>query len=234
MEKYQMLKSIVLAGVVLAISGGVALADDGIFPQPSPDGWGGFYMGLNGVYAKGKATDRGVTFPDISLMGDMVGGQTGYNFVLVDGVVAGIQTDLDWSAEQGSYGDGTTTVIGTFNTATLTDKINWTGAATAHVGVYVGPVMAYALGGITVAGNTLHNLGTDQLQGHSPIEAEVDQTQVGWTAGGGVAAKVGPFSGFLEYRYSDYGTGNYNAAVGAEPVRVTDQQVRVGLNYYKQ
>jgi len=61
---------------------------------------------------------------------------------------------------------------------------------------------------------------------------------VGWTVGGGVEAALwGNWTGKLEYLYIDFGTFN-NALIGIVPItpvatssRVTDQIVRVGLNY---
>ena len=226
-----MLKSIVLAGVLLGAASGIALADEGI--MPAPEGWGGYYAGLNGGYAQGTLTDGNKTFPDLTLTGAFVGGQAGYNFVLIGGLVAGIQGDVDWSFEKGSYG-GPGVTIGTFDNATLTDTVKWTGAVTGRVGFAVGPVMAYGLGGFAVLGNTLQNLGVDQLQGKSPIEANITQTHYGWTAGGGLSAMVGQASAFLEYRYSSYGKADYSLAVGSAPVSLVDQQVRVGLNYHMQ
>ncbi len=43
---------------------------------------------------------------------------------------------------------------------------------------------------------------------------------------------MGPVSTFVEYRYADYGTADYSAAVGSAPVDIIDQSVRAGFNYH--
>jgi opacity protein-like surface antigen len=226
-----MLKSMLLTGAVLgaAIAGPGAALAEGIFP--SPTGWEGFYAGINGAYGQGTVSDGDTTFPDFDIAGGYIGTQAGYNFVLMDGVVVGLQGDIDWAGETGTIGEGTTT-FGVFDDATLTDTLDWAGAFTTRLGFTAGPVMVYGLGGLAVASNTVHIVGVDQLGGASPMESEVTNTQYGWTAGAGISAMVGQISAFLEYRYSDYGTADYTPAVGDDPVELIDQQVRLGINYH--
>jgi len=222
-----MLKLTLLAGVALGLFSGAALAADmgDGSGAPAAPSWDGFYAGLNGGYGASSLSDGNTTFPDVALYGAFAGGQAGYNFVLMDGVVAGIQGDLDWAWESGHYGPAT---IWNFTSATLTDNVTWTGALTGHVGVTMGPLMLYGLAGVAGAKSKLENAGIDL----GPVESDVTQTHIGWVAGGGVSALLGPFSTFLEYRYADYGTRDYSAAVGSQPVRLSEQSVRVGFDYH--
>lgn len=228
MIKTTLLTAAALGALLLASP---AAAGDGIFPQPT--GWEGFYAGINGAYAWGTASDGGSVFPDVPIQGGLVGGQAGYNFVLMGSGVISLQGDLDWAQETGTVGDGTTQ-FGDFLNATLTDTVDWEGALTSRVGFTSGPVMFYGLGGLAIASNTMHMTGNGLEQGNPPIESDVTNPHYGWTAGAGVSAMVGQVSAFLEYRYSDYGTADYTPAVGDDPVELTDQQVRMGLNYHMQ
>jgi outer membrane immunogenic protein len=235
-----MLKTLSLAALALAGLSGAAFAAD--MPDawaPAPSGFEGFYWGANVGYGMGKLTDTNSpqAFPDLSLEGAFVGGQAGYNYVLIDGVVAGIQGDLNWSDEKGTSGGNTLHLPGgvppnQISNATINDTIKWTGALTARIGVTNGTFMLYGLGGVTLAGNSFHAGGTDAQQGNQPVESDATGTHVGWTAGAGLSAMMGPVETFVEYRYSDYGKSDYTAAAGSNALDINDQTVRAGFNYH--
>jgi outer membrane immunogenic protein len=228
-----MLKTILLTATALVLLPGVALADDAPGDSWAPSGFEGFYAGINGGYAKGTMRDSTTPadYPDVAIGGSFVGGQAGYNFALINGVVAGIQGDLDWANETGSSGP-TGSTIGLVHHATLDDSIKWTGALTGRVGTTMGGAMLYGLAGVAAAGNSLSNTGDDGLGGASPVEAEASGTHVGWTVGGGIGMLAGAGEAFLEYRFADYGKADYSASVGSHPVDLVDQSVRVGFNYH--
>ena len=145
--------------------------------------------------------------------------------------MVGLQGNLDWQNETGTYGPAAT-IGSTFSNATLTDTITWSAAATGRIGVTAGNFMLYGLGGLAAAQNTLTNDGQDNNQGHTAIESSVKPVQWGWTAGAGLAAIAGPLEAFVEYRYTDYGSYDYTATVDSASVHLTDQTVRGGFNYH--
>lgn len=181
-------------------------------PAPATNPWAGGYIGLNVGYGPGtvsSAVDSG-----LGVSGWFVGGQAGYNFVLSDNVVFGIEGDVNWANESGS------------NTSIADcDMINWTGAFTGHIGVTSDTLMGYVLGGVAVAGNTYETA----VPPGSPTISDT-KTMVGWTVGVGASAFVtSNISVFAEYRYSDYGTQDYASAKG---VHLTDNSIRGGFNFH--
>ena len=70
------------------------------------------------------------------------------------------------------------------------------------------------------------------------VAFSTDRTKLGWTVGGGVEAALwSNWTAKLEYLYIDLGTVN-DVLIGIAPItpivtssRITDQIVRVGLNY---
>jgi opacity protein-like surface antigen len=219
---------ITLGLTMLSLTSTAAVAG-GMFP--APQGWEGLYAGVNGGYAQANVSDGNTVFPDVPIEGNMVGVQAGVNLPVPDGLVLGVQGDMDWLSETGKLG-GTGTTIGAFNNATITNTIDWEGSLTAHLGVHGDGFMAYGLAGATLIRNTLNVSGVDQLQGASPMEADISKTLLGWTVGTGVSVMVDQVAAFVEYRYSDFEDADYSAAVGDEPVNIIDQQVRLGLNYH--
>lgn len=230
-----MRKMILLAAATLMLMPGAALAGDapGEVSVPVPAGFAGFYAGVNAGYGVGTFSDANnpAAFPNVTLKGTFVGAQAGYNFPITGGLVAGLQGDLGWANEKGSTG-ATTMQIGPVYDATLSDTINWTGALTGHIGFTANGMMIYALGGLAAAGNSLHNVGNDGNPGLRPLETDATQTQIGWTAGAGVSALLGPVETFLEYRYSDYGNTDYTSELGSSSVNLNNQSVRIGFNYH--
>lgn len=228
-----MLKTMLITAATLMLLPGTALADDAPDNTWAPSGFEGFYAGVNGGYTQGTMRDSvtPATYPDVSLGGSFVGGQAGYNFALVNGMVAGIQGDLDWANVTGSTGP-TGTVIGPVHHATLENSITWTGALTGRLGATMGSAMIYGLGGVAMAGNSMSNTGDDGLGGASPVQADASATQMGWTMGGGLGLLAGGGEAFVEYRFADYGKADYAAAVGGDPVNLVTHSVRVGFNYH--
>lgn len=163
--------------------------------------WDGPYVGAQLGYGWGTASAPGHT---ATLSGLLVGGQAGYNFHLSDGVVAGIEGDLAWNNEQG-----------TFSSSTTTERINWDASVRGRLGLDLGQVMPYAEAGVAFANAT----GGAYTANHT-----------GWTVGAGAEFMLATnLSANVEYRYSDYGTQTYG---GTTAVSLTDSTVRVGLNYH--
>ena len=69
--------------------------------------WDGGYLGINVGYGPGIAlsTDNnfsGLTSGELDFSGWFLGGQAGYNFSFGNGIVAGLEGDINWTNESGS------------------------------------------------------------------------------------------------------------------------------------
>lgn len=227
--------------------------------------WTGFYLGANAGY--GMLNDPGGTLcyqdgvengstcqivappPNISGAGLIGGAQAGYNWQLGPGVVAGVETDFQGAAIQGS-----TTIDGPFTTFggnleegpdlarfTASERLNWLGTVRARLGVTSNGTMIYATGGLAY-GNA--DLATDFSAPEFDFAASGNTTRAGYTVGGGIEwAFADRWSAKLEGLYYNLGT----------PVLLADQTsgsqlagtfqrgknfdlqgeiLRVGLNYH--
>ena len=164
--------------------------------------WDGLYIGAHLGYGWGTGTFASTN--TASLTGFSAGAQEGYNFHLSDGVIAGVEGDLTWNNEQGTFGGSTT------------ERINWDGSVRGRLGLDLGQIMPYAEAGVAFANAT--------------VASAYSQTHVGWTVGAGVEFMMADnLSANVEYRYSNYGTQNY---AGSTPIALTDNSLRVGLNYH--
>jgi outer membrane autotransporter protein len=94
-----------------------------------------------------------------------------------------------------------------------TYSVNWDGSLRARLGVDMGQWMPYAEVGVAFANVTDNNV-------------PVTEVRTGWTAGVGIEFMLADqLSTNVEYRYADYGTGSSGN-------RLTDNSIRVGLNYH--
>ncbi len=230
-----MLKLSIAAGLTLAALTGAAFAADlpGTVVAPTPPAaepaatsWDGGYVGLNLGYGPGTATsdDFGSSSTTVDFSGFFLGAQAGYNFHLGDGIVLGVEADLNRANESGSthFDDGNYDAI---------DSLDWTGALTGHLGFDGGVFMPYVLGGVAWAHNTVdyHDDDLDADNGSGSM------THTGYTVGVGIAAMLASnVSVFTEYRYANYGTQDYtgSGAPDTTNVSVVDSSIRAGLNLH--
>jgi outer membrane immunogenic protein len=211
----KMTGKLLLAAAAVAGFSGTAMAADLYVPpaQPAPvaqapasTDWDGPYIGASVGYGWGTASDSTAT-DSASLTGFIVGGQVGYNFHLSNNIVAGVEGDLNWNDQ-----------TGTFGTSGNAYRINWDGSVRGRLGLDLDGILPYAEAGVAFANATDTMGGTDYSNTHT-----------GWTAGAGVEFKVAdPISVNVEYRYSDYGTQTYNG----NSVALTDNTVKAGINYH--
>ena len=207
-------------------------------PPPAPVyTWTGMYLGANIGYSWGQSkNDRtlpgfGVTINETqNIDGVIGGGQTGYNYQF-GAWVWGFESDLQASRQKGSA------VIPVIPGATLSTEIissSGFGTSRSRLGYLATPnLLLYGTGGVAY-GQTATAVGLPA----AAAVASVKDVRAGWTLGGGIeGAFGGGWSAKVEYLYIDLGKLEQTVALPLAGVtatfnsRVTDNIVRVGLNY---
>jgi outer membrane immunogenic protein len=222
--------------------------------------WSGAYVGVNVGYGWGRSADTSTLavpplFTDTATLrtnGVSGGAQIGYNFQMQSWLV-GLEGDIQATGQSNSHsytcGAGGCTVTplagGGFNpgpavSVTETQRLDFFGTVRGRVGLVVVPtVLLYATGGLAYG-----QVDTDSTL---PGSTRSQNYRVGWTAGGGIEGAIGGgWTARLEYLYLDLGTvsGTFTsspatlldpasgaALTGKFSSRVTDNIVRVGVNY---
>lgn len=197
------------------------------------------------------------------------GGQLGYNYQFGPSVVAGFETDI-----QGIAGStGTTTFLNTLaepafpgnpflESASVSRRVDYVGTVRGRLGWLVTPTfLIYGTGGLAYGGvnsttnitQFIENVGSSASPNPFFSTGSLNNTQVGWTAGGGVEWLFLPnWSLKVEYLYYDLGSVNYalsplvtfGTGISAAPgqafltafpqstTRFNGNIVRAGLNYH--
>ena len=171
------------------------------YTEPAISNWQGAYAGGTVTYQRGSfERQSGV---DANGFGGGVYG--GYNMQSGQ-IVYGGEADLNYSG------------IDSANAVRKADQgVN--GSVRARVGVDLNPVLVYGTGGLAV-GRAEMNDGV----------SEDKRTLTGWTAGAGAEAFVtNNVTARVEYRYTDYGSKNFNLSSGTVDAGLKDHSVRVGM-----
>ena len=229
--------------VLAAASAGAAdMSARPIYTPPPPVPvytWTGIYWGANIGYSWGKVNNDwtlvgfGAVSESQKIDGVIGGVQTGYNYQ-VGNWVLGLETDIQASGQKGSSVYSILAVPAT--TLTADHKLPWWGTTRARIGILpTQTILLYGTAG--VAYGQVKDDYTLTVAGVSAT-ANSDNTRAGWTAGAGIeGAFGGGWSAKLEYLYLDLGKQTQTLAapvVGTIATwnnRVTDNIVRVGLNY---
>lgn len=179
--------------------------------------WSGFYVGLNAAYGWGTSdwtgsVISGSSSPAGGLFGATLGlnGQSG-NFVF------GLEGDVDGNWMRDSNSTGFCSAMG------CGIQTSWFATVRGRIGYAFDRALVYA----TVGGA----FGDLQM---SAAGLTVTSDRSGWTAGLGLEyAFLGPWSGKIEYLYSDLGTATCGTAVcGADTtVSFKTNMIRLGINY---
>ena len=178
--------------------------------EPPLNTWTGPYAGVSlgyGFAGETEVEEPGFT-TTIDTDGFLLGGFAGYNYQ-VGNMVAGAEADIGYSWEEGSN-------------AGLTSELGVEGSLRARLGYVVSPnVLLYA-----TAGGAAKDLEvSDDLTGTSD-----SNTMLGWTAGGGADIMVTEqVFGRVEYRYTDFGSENFNVGLGGADVSDKNHRVTLGL-----
>jgi outer membrane immunogenic protein len=177
--------------------------------------WTGFYAGINGGYGWGRAKWDGLP-ASFDTNGGMFGGQVGYNWQFGQ-FVYGIEGDGDWTDIHGATSNCTSAACRTKN--------DFLATARGRIGFAADRWLPYVTGGVAV-GN---------IKASVPGAAGIDQTNAGWTAGGGLEfALPGNWTAKAEYLHVDLGNAGCAAPCGlptGNNVGLTTNLVRGGINY---
>lgn len=212
----------VLAGIAFALplAAVSALAQDmdgPIFPServpdvaPQVAIWSGPYAGTFVGYNVTRFDDlRGA-----SISGEGIAGGAYAGFNLQNGsLVYGVEGDIGGAGFDATRRDA----LGNFD---LSGESNVFGSLRGRVGVDVDPFLVYGTGGLAIADTEL------SLGGASDTE-----TSVGYTLGAGVEAKINDsISTRLEYRYSDFGSADYDLGRTSVSSGFDEHSVRAGVS----
>lgn len=206
--------SALVAASLLALAAAPAFAADAIESVPEPAvpmeepplaTWGGPYAGIQLGYGfAGESNEPGNKIDTDGFIG---GGFVGYNADLGNGVIAGVEGDVNYSNIKG---DNAGTEV----------RPGVDGSIRGRLGYAVSPdIMPYVTAG--GAGQTL-----------KVTEGGVSDknTMLGWTAGAGVDVKLSQ-NVFArgEYRYTDFGSDTFTTGSGTREVDSSNNRVQFGI-----
>jgi outer membrane immunogenic protein len=190
------------------------------------------------------------------------GGQLGFNYQFANSWVAGIEADIQGLA----VSNGNTTFVSTLTnpnfpvnpflqTATVFRQVDYLGTLRGRLGLLATPTfLIYGTGGLAYGG-VRANTTLSQLVVNSAISGQyfsfgsLNNTRVGWTAGGGVEWMFLPnWSLKVEYLYYDLGSVSFaqtplvdfdvvtntalSSAIVRSSTRFNGNIVRAGINYH--
>jgi outer membrane immunogenic protein len=223
------MKQFLFASVgLLALAGSVGAAAAADLSRPYPMAtkapylspvynWTGLYAGINGGFGWGSAKWDG-TGSSFDTSGGLAGGTLGYNWQFGQ-FVYGLEGDADWSDIRGNH-----SFVGC-GIGSCGIKNDFMSTVRGRLGFAADRWMPYVTGGVAI-GN---------IRSTAPGFVGVDQTNVGWTVGGGVeVALAGRWTAKAEYLYVDLGNVNCGLGCGGgfgNNVNFTTNIVRGGINY---
>jgi outer membrane immunogenic protein len=171
-----------------------------IAPQSAAYNWHRAYVGLNGGYTWGNVGSL-----PLSPSGFVGGAQAGYAWEVYP-FILGAETDVQFS--------GATDRFAAYQFANP-----WFGTLRGRVGIAFSNVLLYATAGLAY--------GAGQL---TMFRFSQDQTNLGWTAGGGIEVGFGQnWSAKTEYLYYDLGNQNY--VLNRTDNGFSASLLRFGINY---
>lgn len=169
--------------------------------------WDGPYVGIFGGYLTSTFDMRNEGgFDEYTATGWLLGVNAGFDHTLDGGLVVGVVGDAAWTDARFGNPD-------VLNEANAT--IDWTASLRARAGFDGGAFLPYLTGGLALA-----NVSQDN--------GDVSDLLIGWTVGAGVEiAATDQLSVDLQYRYSDYGPGDFDG----DDDSFRSHQVTAGLNW---
>lgn len=210
--------AVVLLGVSSASAADLYQAPPASSPVYAPApvfSWTGLYAGIHGGWGWGDTTASTSSAFNIGIDGGLFGGQIGYNYMLPNNIVLGVEGDISWSGMSGSVTAG----------PTVTQDLDWVGTVRGRLGYAMGNWMPYVTGGFAFGGGTrTTNIGSQSASA----------THTGYALGAGVEWAFAPqWTAKVEYQYVNLGGSTYTFTFPppSPSVDMTISTVRVGLNY---
>jgi outer membrane immunogenic protein len=211
--------------------------------EPSP--WAGFYGGINagGAWSNSDAdavlssTDTTTVNPLIA-QGDVdtinaanvkthlssghhntftIGGELGYNYVMHDGLMLGIETDFGMFNISRSRTTQTVSDVDPSRTFSVFEgaHTDWLWTLRPRIGYAMGKFMVFASGGLALTEVNYHVHFDDSADPSNALRYDHASTRTGWTLGGGAGYAITPRISLKgEYLYQDFGT-NSNTTTSA-------------------
>lgn len=210
-----MIKKLILA-TALTLAATTSMAADVVYEEPSAPvvytpsfTWTGFNVGVQGGYGWNDLDlSEGADSASIGADGGILGGFIGYNHQFDNNWVLGIEGDFE-----GNWAEETLDFAG----IPLEYGLDWQASVRARVGYAFDRTLLYGTAGWAV--------GKGYIQ--EPGDPKFTDTFNGYTVGVGVDhAFTDMVFGRIEYRYTDFGSKNYDLPVKAE---LDQHAIRVGL-----
>lgn len=234
----------------MALTANAGAAELSPFPVKTPPvqaaayDWTGWYVGGHLGYAWGASDfaspsgfagslDLFQPFDAFKGTGSYFGGvQAGYDYMLPDRLVIGVETDGSFASLRGSSGisvGGSSLLSSPLGPESYSETALSFGTVRGRVGYAPGGWLLYATGGF--AWSYDHLTLTQLASGATDLPF---LWRLGWTAGGGIEIPVMPhWTASLEYLFTDYGNGS--VLFGNAGQRFSSdwlqQELRAGLDY---
>lgn len=217
------IKSLLITSCAILLGAAAANAADAIvYDEPAPIvvaapafSWAGAYIGGQVGYGWGRSDFSGHGAEEFHDQGHslrfkpdgFLGGlYAGFNFDMGNNFILGIDGDVTYNdLESGLWGPD----LEGDESSGINNKLRWSGVVRARLGVSMDRWMPYLAGG--VAFGDVKNTAWE-TDGGNIYSASQSKTLTGWTAGAGVDyAATDNVIVRLEYRYTDYGSKNFDA-----------------------
>lgn len=172
----------------------------------APTTWSGFYIGalFGYTWANAESEDFG---DDVDAHGIDGGVYAGANWQF-NNFVVGAEADVLASGVNGEE-----------DMFDVDQGVN--GSIRARAGIALDQFLIYGTGGVAAT----------KLDVDDGLTSD-DQTLIGWTAGAGVEALVTQnITARVEYRYTDYGSEDFDLSTGETDVDLDTQSVRAGVGF---
>ncbi len=209
---------VAIVGALASMLPAVAMAQTPMMSPVPAMNWAGFYGGIHGGFATGTPQSCVTTNDFVGLFGPYTcamwtgepsvgggyfGGQLGYNWLLGNNVMLGVEGDISAAGISGSGTEKFTP--GPTITATGSYAIDWLGTIRGRLGYVMGDWMPYVTAGAAFAGASR----TTNVVGSPAVTASADHS--GWTVGVGAEWAFMPMWTLKgEYKYIDLGASTYS------------------------
>ena len=210
-----------LSAAALTFASQAACAAD-VDMAPAAYDWSGPYVGVTAGYGWGNVTQStpGFDSGEQDMDGFVAGGTLGYNHQM-DSFLIGLETDISYSDIDGSFGDQPLWGCGAPDGCRA--DVDWFGTARLRLGLPMDSVLPYVTGGLAIGGVQSEIVGAPGFS--------LDETEFGWTVGGGIEAAVSEsLTVKAEVLYVDFGKTD---GVGVNDFAVSTDFIaaRLGLNF---